>query len=136
MRIVHNEIAEGVCLINLSGPFNASQAERVTQTFRNISKQGVNRVVVNLEDVPLIDSRGLASLVAGYRIFGSDAQNFRLAGLQDQPKLVFELTGFDCIFQIFDETAEAVAQEPTIKVQLPQRSSAFEQPFAVLGLAT
>jgi anti-anti-sigma factor len=64
-----------------------------------LSEQGVKRVLVNLEDVPFIDSRGLAALIAGYKMFGSDARNFRLVGIQDQPRLVFELTGFDHVFQ-------------------------------------
>jgi anti-anti-sigma factor len=67
--------------------------------FRDLAEDGIKRVVVNLEDVPFIDSQGLAALVAGYKIFGSAPRNFRLTGIQDQPKLVFELTGFDHVFQ-------------------------------------
>ncbi len=111
MNISHSGFAVGAHIINLSGPLNANLAEEVTQTFRDISDQGIERVVINLADVPFIDSRGLVALVAGYRIFGSNARNFRLAALDNQPKLLFDLTGFDRIFQTFDSVAEATKAE-------------------------
>ncbi len=96
-----------IYLLNLSGPFNESRVEPVVEIFRELVDQGVKRVVVNLKDVPLLDSRGLAALITGFKLFGGEPEKFRLVNLQDQPKLVFELTGFDYIFQIFDEVAEA-----------------------------
>jgi len=109
-----------IYLINLSGPLNERQYEPITQMFRDILAQGISQVVINLVDVPLIDSRGLAALVAGYKLFGRDPKNFRLVALQDQPKLVFELTGFDNIFEIFDNLGEATEVEPAVCLELPQ----------------
>lgn len=85
--------------VRLSGPLNAGQADSVARHFRELSAAGVRRVVVDLEAVPFIDSRGLAALMAGYKAFGSDARSFRLVGVGVQPRLVFELTGFDRVFQ-------------------------------------
>ncbi|UCC86315.1 MAG: STAS domain-containing protein [Anaerolineales bacterium] len=93
------ETAPNIHLLSLSGALNASRAESAVQLFRDVSERGVHSVVVNLEDVPFIDSRGLAALIAGYRIFGSDPHNFQLTGIQDQPRLLFELTGFDQVFE-------------------------------------
>jgi anti-anti-sigma regulatory factor len=84
----------------------------------------VGRVVVDLADVPFIDSPGLALLVAGYHLFGSRPQNFRLAALQKQPQLLLELTGFDHIFQCFATASEALAAEPA----LPPRSPGYRLP--------
>ena len=84
--------------VKLSGALNLSRAEEVVQGFRDLAGQGVRRVMVDLEQVPFIDSRGLAALIAGFKLFGADPQNFSLVGLQDQPRLVLELTGFDRIF--------------------------------------
>jgi len=86
-------------LVSLSGPLNINRSQDAVQLFRDLSERGIKRVVVNIEDVPFIDSQGLRALIAGYKIFGSDARDFRLTGIQDQPRLVFELTGFDHVFQ-------------------------------------
>jgi anti-anti-sigma factor len=135
MSVVYHELATGVQLVNLSGALNVRQADDVVQLFRDLSEQGIKRVVVNLEEVSFIDSRGLAALIAGYRIFGSDAQNFRLAGAQDQPRLVFELTGFDHVFQIFAGAAEAIAARPSSQAQPGWGSPGFVLQLAVQDLA-
>jgi anti-anti-sigma factor len=98
VNFLFREAADGY-RVNLSGPLNIGRSENVVQLFLELSEGGAERVVVNLEDVPFIDGQGLAALVAGYRIFGGDPESFRLIGMQDQPRLVFELTGFDHVFQ-------------------------------------
>jgi anti-sigma B factor antagonist len=114
MNVLYHESITGIHLVNLQGPLNGSRAEEVVRLFEDLSEQGVERVLVNLEDVPFIDSRGLAALIAGYKTFGSDApgQNFRLAGIGNQPRLVLELTGFDYAFQIFGRGDETMAPSP------------------------
>lgn len=102
----------GLHLVKLNGPLLRSRADEVTAAFEALFGQGARQVVVDLAGVPLIDSAGLATLINGYRRFGSQPQNFRLAGLQDQPRLVFDLTGFDNIFLLYDTALEAVAGEP------------------------
>jgi anti-anti-sigma factor len=99
MSIRDRESALNGCLVNLSGPLNVSRASDAIQLFSDVAERGIQRVVINLEDVPFIDSRGLAALIAGYKLFGSDPRNFQLIGIQDQPRLVFELTGFDQVFE-------------------------------------
>jgi len=99
MSLIYREMALDSYLVDLSGPLNISRSQDVVQLFRDLSERGIKRVVVNIEDVPFIDSQGLGALIAGYKIFGNDARNFRLIGIQDQPRLVFELTRFDHVFQ-------------------------------------
>ena len=108
-------------LVKLSGVLNANQEQQVVELFRSLAEQDVEQIVVDLQDVPLIDSRGLVSLITGYKIFGSQPKNFRLVGLSNQPKLVFDLTGFDRIFDICDNLAAAVG-ESKFMAQLPQQS--------------
>lgn len=99
-------------LVELNGPLLRSQVGEVAASFETLFRQGARQLVVDLAGVPLIDSTGLSTLVNGYRRFGSQPQNFRLAGLQEQPRLVFDLTGFDHIFWLYDTVLEAVAGQP------------------------
>jgi anti-sigma B factor antagonist len=109
MRFARREVILNSHLLNLSGPLNINRSEYVVQLFRDLSERGIKRVVVNLEDVPFIDSHGLGALIAGYKIFGRNPQNFRLTGIQDQPLLVFELTGFDHVFGTSEHLGEKMA---------------------------
>lgn len=96
----------GVYLVTLEQPLHAAQARETMQLFRDMSRQGAERVIVNLEKVPFIDSHGLAALVVGLKIF-DNGENLRLVAPQAQPRLLFELTMFDQIFHITENVAEA-----------------------------
>ena len=107
MSITHRVLEKDLHLLKLSQPLSGRWATELKQKFQDAYQRGAKRVVVDLEDVAFIDSQGLATLIAGYKIFGREKQNFLLAALQDQPKLLFELTMFNRVFQIFDTVAEA-----------------------------
>jgi anti-sigma B factor antagonist len=109
MDISYNALSSNVYLVKLNGALNARSAEEAKQTFRDLSGKGAEQVIVDLEGVPFIDSSGLAALVSGLKTFGGDAQNLRLAAPQSQAKLLFELTMFDRVFQIYDSVSEAQA---------------------------
>ena len=108
MDISRRTLEAGVHLVKIDGPLNSSLAGKIKQTFRDTHKQGARHLIVDLKDVPFMDSSGLAALVAGLKIFNSNARNFCLVAPQTQPKLLFELTGFDSVFQVFDNVAEAL----------------------------
>jgi anti-sigma B factor antagonist len=107
MEISYNSLGSDTYLVKLNGALNARSAEDAKQTFRDLSDKSAKRVIVDLAGVPFIDSSGLAALVSGLKTFGGDAQNLRLAAPQSQARLLFELTMFDRVFQIFDSVAEA-----------------------------
>ena len=107
MEISYNALGSDVYLVKLNGALNARSAEDAKQTFRDLSNKGANQVIVDLANVPFIDSSGLAALVSGLKTFGGDAQNLRLAAPQSQAKLLFELTMFDRVFHIYESVTEA-----------------------------
>ena len=125
----HNEIGLGV--VKLSGALLGSQADEALDMFKGLVQQGIQQVVVDLADVSFIDSLGLAALAAGYRLFGSRAENFRLAALQEQPQLVFDLTGFKHIIPTFETMLEALTDQP-IRPLSAYHPSGYSQPASNL----
>lgn len=107
MEISHNSLGSDVYLVKLNGALNARSAEDAKQKFRDLSDKGAKQIIVDLAGVPFIDSSGLAALVSGLKTFGGDANYLRLAAPQSQAKLLFELTMFDRVFQIFDSVEAA-----------------------------
>jgi anti-anti-sigma factor len=129
MGTPYHELVAGVNLVRPSGPLNSGQAEALMHIFWKFSTHGVRRVIVALDDVPFIDSHGLAALITGFRLFG----DFRLVGAQDQPKLLFELTGFDRVFQSSESLAHISAAKASIQA-LPvarRQSPVLQVAFAV-----
>ena len=110
MKLSYSELSINRGLVKLSGPLMGDLAANLAEELSRLSKQGVKQVILDLAEVPLIDSRGLSALVAGYKLFGQKALHFRLVGLNDQARLLFDLTGFSRIFQTFEHAAEAVEE--------------------------
>jgi anti-sigma B factor antagonist len=112
MSIMNRVVNKDLHVLKIDRPLGGRCAEELEQKFADARSFGVKTVVVDLAEVAYVDSRGLAALVAGYKMFGSDMDHFRLAAPQDQPKLLFELTMFDRIFHICDSVVDAVGIIP------------------------
>lgn len=108
MEISCKSVSPNVNVVTLNGALNARSAEEAKQTFRNLVEDGVTQVVVDLNEVPFIDSSGLAALVSGLKTLGGEAANLKLAAPQSQAKLLFELTMFDRVFEIHDSVDDAM----------------------------
>ena len=107
MEISHEAVTEKAKIVAFNGALNARSAEDAKQTFRDLVEKGVGQVIVNLSDVPFIDSSGLAALVSGLKTLGGEPANLKLAAPQSQARLLFELTMFDRVFEIHDELDDA-----------------------------
>jgi anti-anti-sigma factor len=138
MNLVYREAVIDSQLVYLSGPLNASRSEDIVRLFRDLSERGIQSVVVDMEQVPFIDSHGLAALIAGYEIFGGDAGSLQLTGVQYQPRLVLELTGYDHVFEANGHSAngaaEVIALEPHSQCLPGPNSFAYVSQFASLDL--
>jgi anti-sigma B factor antagonist len=108
MDISSRAASPAVSVVSLDGALNARSAEEAKQVFRDLVKEGVTQIIVDLQNVPFIDSSGLAALVSGLKTLGGEAANLKLAAPQSQAKLLFELTMFDRVFEIHETVDEAL----------------------------
>jgi anti-sigma B factor antagonist len=107
MDIETKSVSATTSVVSFNGALNARSAEEAKQTFRSLADQGVTQVIVDLNQVPFIDSSGLAALVSGLKTLGGEAANLKLAAPQSQARLLFELTMFDRVFEIHDTVEDA-----------------------------
>ena len=114
MKVKHSVLDSDVHVIKIDGAMTAAGTDELKQIFRDLSTEQTQLIVIDMKDVPFIDSSGLTLLTMGLRTLNCGAENFRLAGLSSQPRLVFELTGFDRVFHTYDSVAEALAQPSLI----------------------
>ena len=139
MSLEYYETTSDFHLVTLNGPLNGSRAGDVIQLFRDLSEQGIGRVVVDLADVSFIDSRGLAALIVGYKIFGEDADFLAFLATAYHHRLVFELTGYDQVFKSFpymeNEATEVIDFGLSLQAIPGYRSPAFASRLAVPDLA-
>ena len=101
------ESSSNVTIVSFNGALNARSAEEAKQIFRDLVEQGVNQVIVDLQEVPFIDSSGLAALVSGLKTLNEKEGSLKLASLQSQADLLFRLTMFDKVFEIYPDVDSA-----------------------------
>lgn len=82
--------------------------EAVLDLFR---KRKQKKVVVNLKGVEYIDSSGIASLVEGLQESRKLEARFILAGLNESPRHVLELTRLLNVFEIEEEPTDGATEE-------------------------
>ena len=67
----------------------------------------VRNVIIDLEQVPFMDSSGVGLLVAFLRRVVQRGGDLKIACLQPGVRLVFEITRIHKVFEIFDNVDEA-----------------------------
>lgn len=102
------EDMQGIKNISLVGRFDASSATLFRDTIKNLLKEGTGKFVVDFQQVDYIDSGGLGSLVSSLRQIRQEEGDLKVSGLNDKVRSVFELTRLHRIFEIFEDTPQAV----------------------------
>lgn len=82
--------------VHLEGRLDASQAEEA----RNVFKELVWSCDIDFTELEYISSAGLGVLLEAQQRLKSRGQELSLVGMKSQTRHVFELAGFDAIFQI------------------------------------
>ncbi len=82
---------------------------RVTQFYREVQhivEAGVPIVLIDLKNVTLITSYGLMALIQAFRAVESAGGKFFICSMNEQARILFELTGLDQVFETFANLEE------------------------------
>jgi anti-sigma B factor antagonist len=98
--------------IRYVGRLDAVSALDVKSQLKELVDEGYVELIVSLEEVPFVDSSGLACLVSGLKATRQAGGTLKLAGLCDQARTVFRLTMLERVFEIYDDPEQAQASFP------------------------
>lgn len=82
----------------ITGTLDAMTAPELRTEVDTIVSEGHRIVVVDLGGVELIDSSGVAVLVALYKRVKANNGSVQIRGLRDQPAAIFKLLNLDRVF--------------------------------------
>ena len=100
MDISQQLLEADIMLVRLKGRLDAKTSSRVRITLQGLLDKNYLKIVIDLAEVPFIDSSGLAALVSGLRTAREKGANITLSGAQSQAQIVFRLTMLDRVFAI------------------------------------
>lgn len=71
------------------------------QEIHQLIENGVNIVLIDLENVTTITSQGLMALIEAFRAVNNAGGKLFICSINEQVRILFELTGLDEIFETF-----------------------------------
>ncbi len=109
MEIESTIIDEKTRILRFRGELDVNSAEEVKQTIRDLVAKGVNRMVINLAEVSMIDSTGLAALISGFKAMNIQKGEMRLVSPRPEVRVIFKLTLLERIFKFHATEEKALA---------------------------
>jgi len=91
----------------LSGPLTASNSAIFQNALRR--EDAAETIILDLSDVPYIDSAGLGLLVTAYVTRQKSGRKMVLSGINPRVQRLFEITKVASLFLIFSSAEEAIA---------------------------
>jgi anti-anti-sigma factor len=92
------------CLLQPEGILSASIAKKLLQDFNEYRQKepDVKLILVDLQNVSMIDSFGLGTLMSIHSKLRMAGGKLYLCGLQKQARFLFDISALDRVFDILD----------------------------------
>lgn len=97
-----------VAIIDLAGEVDAYTSARFREVMVDIIEEGISKLVVAMARVDYIDSSGLGALVGGLKRTAERDGKIVVVCHQSQVRRVFEITGLEKVFPMFETEQEAL----------------------------
>ena len=98
-----------VDLVAVEGRVDSSTAPQLEKALQKIIDAGRYRIVVDLSGTDFMSSAGLRVLLSALKqVRRFNRGDLRLAGMSSKVKKAFELAGLVVVFQLYDNSVDAV----------------------------
>jgi len=78
------------------------------EAVRDMVARNQNKIVLNMAEVPYIDSSGIGELVQAYSTVTKRGGQFKLSNLTDRVRQLLKISKHDMLFDIHEQEAAAV----------------------------
>ena len=108
MQIEERNVGD-VVVLDLKGKITLGEGDELLKDKVNsLVNQGHKKIVLNLADVPYIDSAGLGEVVRAYTTVSRQAGSLKLVNLTKRITDLLSITKLLTVFETFDSESEAV----------------------------
>jgi anti-sigma B factor antagonist len=106
---IHQRSVGDVVIIDLNGKMTLGEGDELLRDKVNsLIQQGHKRLVLNLAEVPYIDSAGLGEIVRTYTTVSRQGGALKLLSLTKRIQDLLAITKLLTVFETFDAEADAV----------------------------
>lgn len=108
LEVQTRQADNGVTVVAPTGRLDVAGAPALKEVITEVVKNGLPRVVIDMEGVSFVDSTGLGSVIAVLKQLRSSQGELRLAAPNQQVRVVLELTTLDRVFPYYATVEEAL----------------------------
>ena len=107
---IQERALENVVVLDLKGKLTIGEGdELLKETIQKLMEQGHNKLLLNLADVPYVDSAGLGEIVRTYTTVSRQGGSLKLVNLTKRITDLLAITKLLTVFDTFESEAEAVS---------------------------
>jgi anti-sigma B factor antagonist len=96
------------CVLRFEGDLSGQAEVELKRLFVRMRQDGDVRIAADLRNVAFMDSNVLGTLVWALKNFREVGGDLRLFGLRDFVQRLFDITGLNQAFRLYDAESEAV----------------------------
>ena len=116
MQIEQRAVGD-VTVLDLKGRVTLGEGDELLKDKVNsLLNQGLKKIVLNLADVPYVDSAGLGEIVRTYTTVSRQGGNLKLVNLTKRITDLLSITKLLTVFETFESEAEALKSFQAAKV--------------------
>jgi anti-sigma B factor antagonist len=98
-----------VSVVDVAGRLSLGDgSSALGDTLRDMASKGHKKVLVNLGEVPYLDSSAIGELVSGFTTVAKQGGQLKLLGLTKRVKHLLQITKHYTIFDVHDDEAAAI----------------------------
>ncbi len=106
---IEERAVDGVTILDLQGKMLIGEGdELLREKINNLVENGTQNIVLNLADVPYVDSAGLGEIVRCYTTVSRKSGKLKLLNLTKRIQDLLSITKLLTVFDTYETEAEAV----------------------------
>jgi anti-sigma B factor antagonist len=108
--MINTRTLETITILDLHGPLAAGQEDAaLRKAVRLAFENGARTVILNMQEVPTIDSSGVAALASGHMTAVNRGGRMKLCNLTQKLRDIFAIMRLDAVFDSYESEAAAIA---------------------------
>jgi anti-sigma B factor antagonist len=111
---IEERVVSGVVVLDLKGKVTLGEGdELLKEKVNSLVSQGHKKIVLNLAEVPYVDSAGLGEIVRTYTTVSRQGGSLKLLNLTKRISDLLSITKLLTVFETFESENEAVSSFAT-----------------------
>jgi anti-sigma B factor antagonist len=103
------KVVGDVCVLKLEGKFmGGGDSFFLREKIKNVLNMGIQKVLIDLDGVPYIDSTGVGFLVGSHTTISQEGGQMKLVRVKPKIQEVLKVMNLLKVFEIFDEDEPAI----------------------------